>query len=79
VCASMKANVEVCGAASKARDEALPRPPRPALPPCYVSLELIPRDVERSVEDAEDVNVPVVLDELRDSVVPVKQYPDVML
>jgi len=40
---------------------------------------LIPRDVERSVEDAEDVNVPVVLDEVSDSVVPVKQYPDVTL
>ena len=71
----VRSNVEVCGAASATGDEALPLPPRPAPPPGYVSLELIPRDVERPVEDAEDVNVPVLFDEISDSVVPIEQYP----
>jgi hypothetical protein len=65
--------VEVCGAASTAGDEALSLPPRPAPPPGYVSLELIPRDVERPVEDAEDVNISVVLDEVRDAVMSIEQ------
>jgi hydroxyethylthiazole kinase-like sugar kinase family protein len=40
-------------------------PPRPATPPGYVSLELVPRNIKRAVKDAEDVDVPVILDEVR--------------
>jgi len=42
-----------------------------------VASELIPRDVQRAMEDAEDIDIAVVLDEVRDSVVPVEKYPDV--
>jgi hypothetical protein len=72
----MTPNVEVYGAARTAEDEARPAPPRPTPPPGYVSLELIPRDVERSMEDTEDIDIAVILDEVCDAVVPVEQYPD---
>ena len=67
-------NVKVCGAASKAVDKRSPLPPRPATPPGYVSLELVPRDVERTVEDAEDVNVSVILEEVGNPIVPIEEY-----
>jgi len=41
----MPFNVEVCDAASLTSDEAMRFPPRPATPPGYVSLELIPRNI----------------------------------
>jgi hypothetical protein len=49
---------------------------RPTPLPGYVALELIPRDVQCPMEDAEDVDIAVVLDQVRDSVVPVEEYPD---
>ena len=36
--------------------------------------ELIPRDVERTVEDAKNIDISVVLHEVGDSVMPVEQY-----
>ena len=46
-------------------------------PPRYVALELIPRDVQRSMENAKDVDIAVVLDEVRDTVVSVEEHSDV--
>jgi hypothetical protein len=69
-------NVEVSGAAGTARHEAGRLPPRPTPLPRYVALELIPRDVQRAMENAKDVDISVVLDEVRNSVVPVEEYPD---
>lgn len=73
----MRSNVKVCGAASTSHNEAMPSPPRPAPPPCYVSLELVPRDVECSVEDTQDIYVAIVLDEVCDAVLPIQQYAHV--
>lgn len=73
----MPPNVEVCGAASLAVDVATQSPPRPATPPCYVSLELVPRNIKSAMEDAEDVDVPVIFFEVRDSVMPIQQDPNV--
>lgn len=39
--------------------------------------ELIPRDVERTVEHAKNIDVSVVLHEVGDSVMPVEQYANV--
>ena len=39
--------------------------------------ELISRDVERTVEDAENIDVSVVLHEVGNSVMPVKQHANV--
>lgn len=69
-------NVEVCGAAGAARHEAGRLPPRPAPLPGYVALELIPRDVQRAMENAKDVDIAVILDGVRNSVVPVEKHPD---
>jgi len=41
--------------------------------------ELIPRDVERTVEYAKNINISVVLHEIGDSVMPVEQDADVSL
>jgi hypothetical protein len=68
----MRPNVEVCGAAGVTHNEAERSPLRPTPLPGYVALELIPRDVQRSVEYAKDVDIAVVLDEVRDSVMPVE-------
>jgi hypothetical protein len=68
--------VEVCGAANTGPSGVWRLPPRPTPPPGHVSLELIPRDVERSMEDTKDIDVAVVLDELRDPIMPLEQYPD---
>ena len=38
--------------------------------------KLIARDVERAVEDADDVDVSIVLHEVRDSVMPIQQDSD---
>ena len=40
-------------------------------------LELIFRDVERTVEDAKNIDVSVVLHEVGDSVMPIKQHANV--
>jgi hypothetical protein len=69
-------NVEVCGAAKTRPSAAWHAPPRPTPPPGHVSLELIFRDVERSMEDTQDIDIAVILDEVCDAVVPVEQYPD---
>ena len=50
---------------------------RPAPPPGYVALELIPGDVERPVKDTQNIHVSVVFDEVRDSVMSVEQYAHV--
>ena len=42
-----------------------------------MALELIARDVQHSMEDTKDVDIAVVLDEVCDPEVPVKQNPDV--
>jgi hypothetical protein len=70
----MAPNVEVCGAASAAFDEGGRLPPRPSTPPGYVSLELIPGDVQRPMKDAKDIDVSIVLDDVCNSVVPVEQH-----
>ena len=70
-------NVEVCGAARAARNEAWSSPPRPTPPLGYVSLELIPRDIESPVEDTKDIDIAVVLYEVCDPVVPIEQHSDV--
>jgi len=67
-----RSNVEVCGAAGVAHHEAGRSPPRPTPLPGYVALELILRDIQRSMEYAKDVDIAVVLDEVRDSVMPVE-------
>lgn len=41
--------------------------------------ELISRDVQRPMEDTQDVDVAVVLDEVRDSVMPLEKYLDMAL
>jgi hypothetical protein len=56
--------------------EAWRSPPRPTPPPGYVALELIPRDVQRAMEDTKDIDIAVILDEVRDPIVPIEQYPD---
>ena len=70
----MMSNVEVCGVPTTASNElgALPAPP-----PGYVSLELILGDVERSMKDAENIDISVIFDEVCDSVMPVEQYSHV--
>jgi len=39
----------------------------------YVASELIPGDIERTMEDAENVDVTVVFDQIGDAVMPVKE------
>ena len=39
--------------------------------------ELIPRNVERGVKDAKNVDVSIVLHEICDTVMPIKQNPDI--
>lgn len=73
----MKLNVKGCGAAGAAHHDTGRSLPRPAPLRGYVALELIPRDVQCVMENAKDVDIAVVLDEVRNSVVPVEKYPDV--
>jgi len=39
--------------------------------------ELIPRDIERTVEDAKNIDVSVALQEVGDSVMSVEQYANI--
>ena len=73
----MTPNVEVCGVPTTAPNELGALPARPAPPPGYVSLELILGDVERSMKDAENIDISVIFDEVCDSVMPVEQYAHV--
>ena len=41
----------------------------------YVPSELIPADIERTVEDAQDIDVTIVLDQIGDAVVAVEEDP----
>ena len=43
----------------------------------YVLSELIPRDVERTVENAKNVDVSIILHEISDPVMPIEQDSDV--
>lgn len=70
-------NVKVCGAADASQNAARRLPPRPTPLPSYVASQLIPRDVQRAMEHPKDVDIAVVLEEVCDPVVPVKQNPDV--
>jgi len=73
----MRSNVEVCGAAGAVPRKAGRWPPRPAPLPGYVALELIPRNVQRAMENSKDVDIAVVLDQVRNTVVPVEKYSDI--
>ncbi len=41
----------------------------------YVQSELIPADIERTVEDAQNIDVSIVLDQIGDAVVAVEEDP----